>query len=727
MANDPINNEGFQYETDRGDAYTNTFLNDDDKGSPQPPQLTTSDTPVSYVQSGSTQAGRAGNSASSNQTPGVRLKNPLGDFSSYTHNTTLYMATPSAYNAFIATGRANINSLGKGVYIVAQSGGVNNTTSERAPGFELDYYLDDLKITQIVNGKASRSFVNMTDMTFNIYEPYGCSFLSKLRQAGDAMVQNTQGTPYEVLKDPTRQFFILGIRFYGYDANGKIIGSSPNGLNSTGNGMYERFFPIMIKEIKFKLDGKLTVYRCSACSVGLNAFDIKKGRIDKNTSFVAQTVGDALHGLESFLNNQQELLFNQGTITQRTNYKFVCDPQIENAKLVNEADLNKLKFPHSPAKTINDVTPHLELTCKPTTTKRTIQIKDDSSIIESVGLFITQSTYILDALKVIYTNVLEQDPNSNKDDEYNPNTNDRFRWFNIRAEISNVRTDKKINDYAYDITYIIEKYQTPAINSPYIKTIDNYYGPVKKYEYWFSGKNTELLRYEQVLDNTYYQVTLGPGSPDVPNSDPLVPNKQTDESKLNKTDRGSTAQNMAINWLLDTKSRASAKITILGDPDFLMVETAGTVNTVYRKFYADDGFTINPSGGQVFIEISFFEGIDYNNESGTLNINDRLVLWAYPPSLQSRLKSSISYLVTTCTSIFKGGQFTQELSLVIVPFTERQQSSDNINASRDSSTLNTSDTTPAVGLMQNTEYSTDNDQNYSPPMIAQSTDNPEET
>jgi hypothetical protein len=45
--------------------------------------------------------------------PGKRLSNPLSNFSSYTYKISLYMITPDAYNAFVESGRSDINAINK--------------------------------------------------------------------------------------------------------------------------------------------------------------------------------------------------------------------------------------------------------------------------------------------------------------------------------------------------------------------------------------------------------------------------------------------------------------------------------------------------------------------------------------------------------------------------------------------------------------------------------------
>ena len=84
-----------------------------------------------------------------------RMSNPLSKFSSYTYQLSLYMLSPDAYNQYSAgfLGKTLFTSgpdggPSVGARLIAQSGGANRDlkTDVRAPGFELDYYIDNLKI-----------------------------------------------------------------------------------------------------------------------------------------------------------------------------------------------------------------------------------------------------------------------------------------------------------------------------------------------------------------------------------------------------------------------------------------------------------------------------------------------------------------------------------------------------------------------------------------------------
>ena len=137
---------------------------------------------------------KAVNYTTGQDAPGIRLQNPLGNFASYTYQLSLYMITPDAYEAFIQSGRRDINAFkdisntGNGAFLIAQSGGIDSLgKTKRAPGFDLDLFIDDLKIKNVISPNKTGSEVNIFEMSFTITEPYGFSFLTKLRNAASTL------------------------------------------------------------------------------------------------------------------------------------------------------------------------------------------------------------------------------------------------------------------------------------------------------------------------------------------------------------------------------------------------------------------------------------------------------------------------------------------------------------------------------------------------------------
>lgn len=643
--------------------------------------------------------------------PGKRLNNPLGNFSSYTYQISLYMITPDAYNAFIASGRRRINAFNDatagqegvgGAFLIAQSGGINNKTSKRAPGFDFDYGIDDLSFTTNTGSKTSQTDTNVTDIKFKIVEPYGFSFLTKMRNASDALIGYASQLGKDGPENPSKQFFILGIRFFGYDEAGNIITGRENydgntlDPEATGNGLFETFYDINITNIRFKLDGKATMYQVSAVSIGPQAaFSVKRGLINSNKEVSASTVGEALDQLLEKLNKEQLDMLKNEAIKYPNTYKVVYlgdATTVAEASLVSPEDLDKYKFPGSGAKSVVAVTDASSLTARPDVTKRNITFNQGTPILQAINNIVTQSSFLRDALKVVYTTAVEPSTTGGLE-ENKPNTNKKIQWYNCSAEISNAVWDYSIADWAYDITYIIQTYETPVIDSAYANPGSTYYGPHKRYEYWYSGKNSEVLEYTQNLDNTYYNTVLDGGTGSTTNTAGTTapegantasnngqgnasngpsgiskrPGQRTNRPRLGKLGNGMEAQNNYLTSLYDPGAYAEAKITILGDPDFLIQDQSSSLNDVYSRFYGSDGFTISANGGQVFIEIDFKEAVDYESETGVLSINDSILFWKYPENLSKKIKG-VSYTVIGVTSTFSNGVFKQVISATINEF-----------------------------------------------------------
>lgn len=642
---------------------------------------------------------RAESNTASNQrdsdNPGRRTKNPLGYFSSYTYQLSLYMITPDAYDAFIQSGRKQINALNNadgnpisGALLIAQSGGINNTDI-RAPGFNLDYYIDNLSIKTLSSPRATLSEINSTDIKFQIVEPYGFSFITKLKNAS-AVIQgysNQLANGSYLLQNPSKQFFILGIKFLGYDENGNIITGNEiydgNQLdsNATTQGIFDRYYDILITSIKFKIDGNATTYNITAASIpSKEAFGVKRGVIKINTNFEATKVEDALQELVKRQTELENQLVTQGVIAYPNTFEIVYvgegADEIKNADIVTPEDYLKYTWAGSQAQTVTQSNVSSEATSTPDNTKRQITFKNDTPMVQAISEVIKQSTYLRDALKIVYDNTYQASPNGTGEVKNESDNPKNVSWFNISAVVSDAKWDNRRKEFAYKITYQIRKYDTPVIQSVYANSNSLYYGPHKRYEYWYTGQNSEILSYEQTLDNTYFNVVLADlprGSENLGANDTAPPNEPF--SSINQTrlgsinEEGKAAQNNYLTNLFDPGAFAKAKITILGDPDYLMQDSPGSVEELYSKFYGDDGFTINSAGGQVFIEINFKEAVDLDYTKGYLEINDRILFWKYPDEIAKEIQG-VSYQVIDVTSTFQGGAFKQVLNCTINTFGE---------------------------------------------------------
>lgn len=639
---------------------------------------------------------------------GRRLKNPLGALSSYTYQLSLYMITPDAYDAFVASGRKDIDALANattppegpdrglnraGAYLIAQSGGVNNNTSKRAPEFNTDFYIDNLKIKQAVGADATQTATNAYDISFTITEPYGFSFITKLRKASEAMVNYYQGTQYAAggPTNPSRQFFIVGLRFLGYDKNGNIAtgetdfeGSPIDEQAGESDWLFQSFYDVIITGIKFKIEGSAVKYSVSCAAISPNeAFSLKRGRLSADRTITASTFRDALdgeNGIITLMNQYQENQVAQQARTYANLFmvNFVGDDSaaLETAQLITPEDVDKGKWAPADIDNSYESTDENSATQTPDNTTRTFTFPAGTSILEIFDELIKGSTYMRDALKVVY----ESNPTpdiSREQGENAPSANKPVSWYHVTPQIYNAKWDPKVSDWAYITKYTFETYQTPVITSSTVNAGMDYYGPHKRYQYWYTGENREILEYTQQLDNLYYNEVLGT----VDDADgvgtggdtniPQVPGQPTPEPSTNSVGGGREAQNNYVTSLYSPDAYATAKIKILGDPDFLVTDSRET--DVYTRFYGDDGFRVNANGGQVFFEIDFKEAVDYdtgtgtNGETGILDINDSILFFEYPNDVANTIVG-VSYRLVTITSNFSEGKFTQDLEAVINTF-----------------------------------------------------------
>lgn len=639
--------------------------------------------------SGTTVAGKEGQSnnitnATQNQSPTPR-PNPLGYFSSYTYQLSLYMITPEALSLFRQNNRKNIKQLTTkpgGAVLIMQSGGINNDINARPPEFKLDYYIDNLQINSVVSPNDNFMATTTTNIRFQIIEPYGFSFLANLREAAINLMKDSSTLNIQELENSTRQTFVLGVSFQGYDkygkqftgketvsfSNGKETISEVLDPGGSGDGLFENYYDIHLRKVKFKLDGKTTIYDIEAVSASTDLLGVKNGTIPTAISVEATTIDEAMIGPSGLLTLINTYYIEKKLdITPHYGVKFIGNfDKLQYARIVLPSDNNKWRWPIK--RDPND--PTGAKLKSPNSDKRIISFSNtpSMSIITAMQKIFTQSTFVYNAFKIDFTSDVTPDDKPKSDPETTPPDPIPFQWFNITVDAKIIGYSKILRDFVYDITYIVAPYDTPTVISDIPKILPKYPGPYKRYEYWYTGKNTEIISYEQQNNNGYFITVLDAGleqneiTKDTPKAAGLQTGGDNTAGRYKKNEGvGSITTN-----LYDPKSYSNAKIIILGDPEYLVSDDLNyeLPNYEFNKFYAPNGRTINPTGGQVFIEVDFKEGVDYQYGTGTMKINESITFWQYPESIK-HLVQGVSFQIRKITSMFKGGKFTQELEMFI--------------------------------------------------------------
>jgi hypothetical protein len=465
----------------------------------------------------------------------------------------------------------------------------------------------------------------------------------------------------------------------------------------------------------------MVTYNIEASSTPNGAvFGQKNGILWHETTLIGETVYDALvgggragtkpgeqvsttpaqgqtgtFGFLTKLNRDQQLYQSNGSIEIPNEYdvKFLGDADefIKEASLISKADLDKRKWTMN--SNITDTSKSNESNAStgpavPNPNFKELKITGGTPILQAINAIVTQSDFMESKLRKVYQSLTQPDEKKTQflfeSKEKTIGTKVDIQWFNIGTQVEIKGWDKKQGDWAYKITYIIQIYDTPVVVSAYDLQTKPYYGPQKRYNYWFTGKNTEVLKYEQQMNNNYYVVALdASGAPSSaqggPNDVSIKVGQPQNQDKTGRLDVGLEAQNSYLTSLYDPSAYATAKIQILGDPDFLMQSSPTSIEQFYNQFYGTDGYSISPNGGQTFIEIDFKEPRDYDNSTGTLSINESIYFWRYPKRVQDDINSrggGVAYQVRICTSTFSKGKFIQDLECNIATFGDIGEATD---------------------------------------------------
>lgn len=626
--------------------------------------------------SGTTVSGKAGsgqNATAAGAEGGGRLDNPLGDYASYTYRITLYMLGAQAYGRYVRGDDSVVNDAA----IVAQSGGINENSQQRAPNIPYDLYIDNLSIKTITATKENAIPANSYDFNFQIFEPYGFSFPTQLVKTA---MQFQSGNPNakDTISALTQQY-LIEIKFYGFDIEGNPIAEA--------QGVYSRKFPVVFRKMTFKLDNKVSVYNINAVLVNEQiGMGVRRGTVPPNLNLKADTVINAIKGEEQTsgkpsqirglfqaINEAQEELKKAGQLEFPDKYEVeFSEASMGSSEIVGEWYL-KTKAPLTATSNTagsNPKTAATQNSKKVDKEIRTISIQSGSSIVSAIDQILSQSKYIEEAVterpreevQSIQSKKVKVDKEEGK----------TISWYNITPHVTPGQWDKKRNDYQYTIKYVIQPYEIPYVRSLYLKKAPQYPGPHKRYDYWYTGKNTEIISYEQDYNLLYFQTAASMSdvkTKDSPNNNaPVSSQPGQNADPTSKMSGAFEIINSVKTFLYSPGDQIKARLKILGDPDYLMTATGGAVSNIVKKRLGDD-FSINPNSGQVFIEVDFKEGIDYNTETGLLDINESITFWDYPASLKGKIKG-MAYMVISVVSNFNRGLFTQDLKTIIPPFKE---------------------------------------------------------
>lgn len=613
--------------------------------------------------------------------------NVLDQFASYTYQISLYLCSAGDYRRLLDGKQRSL----AGFQLLMQSGGApldsgiippsqqaqsrdlgdvpsdSPTLSQgRNQYFPLDYYIDSLRIRNYVSGKGTQGSHGVAEVKFRITEPYGITLFENLYYAVQQYVTQGGGGGASSPQNYAAQTYLAVIRFYGYDEQGKLVSPRTNqpGQVTDSRAISEKLIPFRFTSIKFRIANRLTEYECEGVAVGNDVGTSQgTGVIPYNIELTATTLKDLLNGnqvtrtsandatnrqtgttttgsstappkadaapqktlvsgLSQALNDFQEQLKQKGEITYVNTYRFVfADPEIENAKVRPPGPANKTGWGMLSPQTAAEAKDGKKQT--PNANSKNVSATAGMPIVQFLDLAVRNSTYVYDQ----QTKVVVDGQDIPQGSAQTP------AWFKIDTEAKPKKDqfDPRRNDYAYDITYQISMYKVAQIKSDYFPQ-GKFLGTHKKYNYWFTGENTSILKFEQDFN---YQFYLTVNSSQQVREVGSTSNYREYEKRITAPNSPESAQGQpgntnepganAADYLYSPGDQAEVKLDIVGDPAWIQQGSVWygvegpDVKDPSQIAFLNDG-TINYSSQEVLFEVAFNKPSDYDIKTGLMNI-----------------------------------------------------------------------------------------------------------
>ena len=597
----------------------------------------------------------------------------------------------------------------------------------RSPFFDNDFYIDSVTLENLLPaGGAGGAHFN-SDLKFTLIEPQGITLLERLRDAVENHSPKNENGKVNYLAAT----YVMIVRFYGYDQSGNIVMPIKGGLtvgNQTSDtaAVVEKIIPFQIQNIDWTIGSKTTSYEWKCKPVGLNIagstargtipydLQLNAASVEKllsgqakytSTSAPAAKPGEStttarppgayrgqrsdvpptpapqtavaaptpsrtiVQGLMQAMNDFQQKLVQDGVYEQADNYsiEFVGpgSEKISGATLVQpnvKLDKNKTSMQNGKEVPEKD---------RVDNASRSFSITAGQQILQVIELVLRNSSYI--SSQALFT----IDENGKQIPTKNSNYNEPVKWYiiNMSAQPRSSKLDGKRNDYAYDIKYTVSPFLIKNLSSVYFP-VNQFSGVHKSYPYWFTGKNTAVLEYQENL-NAIFRMTLS-GAVEEDSTATNLRNAQTaslNEIMMYTYQARSTESSQqalgksfelganATELLYDPTGLRSAKVKIVGDPAW--IAQGSFFRPVTQETFGGKSLTSGfmPDGSiafdnqEILFEIVWQRPEDYDLGTGLADpYSQTQKKYNARVALQSRV-----YIATKVISEFRSGRFEQTI------------------------------------------------------------------
>lgn len=647
--------------------------------------------------------------STSSAAPGSQIKlvpNPLLNFASYTPLWTMACLTKEQFNN-PALYRNNDSALSG---IIFSSAGRFESQRSRTSSGVPEFFINNFKMISVISPSPKTGNQNAIKFEFDVIEPYSMGLLLQSMQTS-ALSNN-----YASYLDNTP--YVLKLEFKGFDetmAQFRIV--------------KPKYFVMKLTKVTFNVNEQGSVYKVEGVPFNHQALSDVYNVTYSDLSLTGNTVSEVCNNLMEILNKNEKILKDEGKLDHPDEYviEFPKDAQV--------SSVFSKPVPESPSATSSPNTPATTTitTSKPATSETldydpndigasdfgnsastggNYNFASENKVIDPVTGKVFKDRIKINAKQRQFlfpqaqklTDIVTQIVLTSKyaKDVINPNRIDDsglIRWFKLDIQMQFLEFDVKIGDFAKKIIYRVIPYKVHSSifanpNSvPPSKNLERIIA--KKYEYIYTGQNSEVLNFNIQINNLFYS-GINPNSESQGvyrnNPDTRVAEQDSEKTEVGQGP-AQKAQLSRFGRRRVFKDPAALKEETSGNPDkdipqkvaaafhraFIQGTSADLINVdldiigdTYwlvdtgianhfsptqsgSELITEDG-SANYEGSDIFIFITFKTPADV----------DTIGLYRYPGDGKISPFTGI-YRVTRCESMFENGLFKQKLKCVRLP------------------------------------------------------------
>ena len=245
-------------------------------------------------------------------------------------------------------------------------------------------------------------------------------------------------------------------------------------------------------------------------------------------------------------------------------------------------------------------------------------------------------------------------------------------WYKITQKSKAIGWDDIRKDYAYEITYKVNRFQINTPKSPYFPP-SSFRGSHKIYNYLFTGQNTEVLNLEFEA-NTNFITPIGNSGLVAPvDGDGRFANKQSFVTGPETSTHGGAGNSTLPAAQLAGRLYADSdvlkcEIEIVGDPDWITQSEVFYNKDNLNAFEADGSLNVNSS--EVLFEVRFNRANDYDLATGLTPSYKNNTSQGAISSDTNIAEERLVFAAYQITNFFKEGKFTQRIEGTLREFND---------------------------------------------------------